>query len=342
MRYLKKSLYILLLCITWYSFSVGTSLFGKRYLQLFPYPLTLTLSHFLSIMVLIPIITWVQGVRGIRNATSENRRTYYRRLLGLSVGKIFASVSSHISILRLPVSYTHTVKALMPVFTVFLSKLILNETHTRTIYLTLIPIISGVLLATMTEIFFDLGGIICAIISTGAFSLQNIYSKKVLHDIDIHQLQLLEHINLIALVFYLPIWFIIDGVTIFSGHAQFDWADLYYTVLCGLLSSLCNVGQNVFAFTVINAVTPLSYAVANVTKRLVIITGSILTFKDPISLLSGMGIAIAIVGVYLYNRAKLSSLEKMSKMDILPLSVYDTTNVVPSGDLETSLKGKTP
>ena len=43
----------------------------------------------------------------------------------------------------------------------------------------MVPIVSGVFIATVTELSFDLVGMVAALSATILFAVQNIYSKKV-------------------------------------------------------------------------------------------------------------------------------------------------------------------
>ncbi|CAL4063666.1 unnamed protein product [Meganyctiphanes norvegica] len=308
---------VVILCVLWYMVSSTNNVIGKLVLNEFPYPMTLTMVQLLSISLYSnPVLKWM----GVRRKSDISWSYYKTIILPLAFGKFAASVFSHVSIWKVPVSYAHTVKATMPLFTVVLGRIIFGEKQTTKVYISLAPIILGVAVATITELSFDIVGLGAALLATCGFSLQNIFSKKVLNDTGIHHLRLLHLLGRLALFMFLPVWVLSDGFAILHDKSLLTRRDPTETIMLLATDGALNWIQNLIAFTVLHHVTPLTYAVANATKRICIITFSLIMLRNPVSSSNIAGMLLAVLGVLIYNKAKYDQNKKNKKSAVLPLT----------------------
>jgi solute carrier family 35, member E1 len=106
-RTYKTAFQIVFLCLAWYTTSSANGVVGKIVLSDFPYPMTVTMVQLVSTaLYVIPVMKLCQVP-----STSPSQiplKYWFQMIIPLAFGKFFSSVSSHISIWKVPVSYAHT------------------------------------------------------------------------------------------------------------------------------------------------------------------------------------------------------------------------------------------
>jgi len=209
------------------------------------------------------------------------------------------------------VAFTNVVKTAEPLFTCLFSALIFGEIFSLPVYLTLIPIIAGVCIATANEVRFSTVSLVAGLLSNVAFAMRAISAKSVMKrplGSNLTAQNLYAVLTLQALVLLLPITFLAEGSSVVAGtRATIEaiGAPAFFRML--LLAGVSHYMYNECAFIALSSVHPVTHAVANTIKRIAVIVITVLYFRDPLTLTGGIGSAVAIVGVLLYSMAKAQS-----------------------------------
>ncbi|KAL8604689.1 hypothetical protein ACOMHN_017648 [Nucella lapillus] len=154
--------------------------------------------------------------------------------------------------------------------------------------------------------------------------------SQCLKETGYHHLQLLILISRIATACFLPCWALWDLPRILHNTEFLQSGRVVQTLVLLLCDGVFNMMHNVFAFTVLALVTPLSYAVANATKRIVIISGSIIILQNTVSPINAVGMLVAVLGVLCYNKAKYDQMMAARRQKILPY-VHSDSNLAHLG-----------
>ena len=318
-----------LVILIWYFVSVGHNLLNKRLLEkdVFPFPFTLTLLQLTSITlysyVYIKFVTNNEKhvVTSIQEVVSSRRNR--NLIIFLSLGKFLTLVFSHLSLSQVPLAFTHTVKGSLPLFVVFLSRVFLRQKHSQNVYLSLVPIVIGVALVSYNPSHHSSAlslGIIFAFVSTLNLALLNVFSKKLLST-TFSAISLLHLLTKFSLLIFVP-FYILFSISHRSELISWSYLTVNLPFLL-ILDGILSFSQNILAFSLLSMCSPLTYSIANCSKRVAIISLSFVFFSTQnLTSQSMLGIGISLFGIFAYNMAKHA--EKYSKQSDLPL--HDNSN----------------
>ncbi|KAG0242342.1 suppressor of loss of ypt1 [Mortierella sp. GBA43] len=335
---LYKATKLPLLCLLWYLSSAVTNNIGKQIMNQFRYPVTLTFIQF----VFVSLFCFILG-SGFRMTTIRKPTMGIMQMTAPLVGfQVVGHVFSSVAISRVPLSFVHTIKALSPLFTVIFYRIILGTTYSREVYISLVPLTAGVMLACRMSLEFNnLIGLICALASTLVFVTQNVFTKRILFSTKAKQEKLgglgnkegvaegdheetgstnaqkLDKLNILfysstmAAICMVPIWLYAEGTSLIfpddsgvyhhaMGHSAGFWAVSWLLFLNGV----SHFFQNVFAFSVLALTSPVTYSIASLIKRIVVIVASIVYFHQTLGVTQWTGVCMTFWGLWLYNSAK--------------------------------------
>ncbi|KAJ1626226.1 triose-phosphate transporter family-domain-containing protein, partial [Pavlovales sp. CCMP2436] len=122
-------------------------------------------------------------------------------------------------------------------------------------------------------------------------------------------------LTIISFALLVPVSLLVEGPSIHAWWTQSSAAALAASgglssnplsgrlVRLLTLTGLFNYLSNELAFCVLDLCSPLTYAVANTVKRVIVIVGSVLFFKTRVTPIGSLGASMAICGAFLYSLA---------------------------------------
>ena len=295
-------------------------------------PVTLTIVQFAFVSGWCLLLAWLAALfpglktvipalkNGIRRPSVEVLLTALPMAIFQLLGHILSSTATE----KIPVSLVHTIKGLSPLFTVFAYRVFFRIRYARATYLSLIPLTLGVMLACSADFSTNVIGIGCAFAAAIVFVTQNIFSKKIFNETaraeaeaqmsgttKLDKLNLLCYCSGMAFVLTAPIWLFMEGLSLFGDvlhDGSIDLTEKKGSLDHGALSlefifnGIFHFGQNIIAFVLLSMVSPVSYSVASLIKRVWVIGIAIIWFHTPMTKYQGIGIALTMIGLYLYDR----------------------------------------
>ncbi|KAK9069320.1 hypothetical protein SSX86_013436 [Deinandra increscens subsp. villosa] len=288
---------------SWYASNIGVLLLNKYLLSNygFKYPIFLTMCHMTACSLLSYIaIVWFKTVP----LQTLRSRVQFFKISALSLVFCASVVSGNVSLRYLPVSFTQAVGATTPFFTAVFAYLMTMKKEACLTYVTLIPVVTGVVIASGGEPSFHLFGFIMCLGATAARALKSVLQGILLSSEGekLNSMNLLLYMAPVAVVILLPATLLMEdnvvGITI--ALARKDVNVVWYLLFNSALAYLVNLTN----FLVTKHTSALTLQVLGNAKGAVAVVISIMIFKNPVSVTGMLGYLLTVLGVILYSEAK--------------------------------------
>ena len=293
----------------WYVLNVGYNIGNKRVLNALPIPWTAaTIELFFGFPYVA--LLWLGRLRPTPKLSLANVYTLSSQAFFLAATHVLGVISFGAG----AISFTHILKATEPVWSALILGVCFREILPLPVYLSLIPIIGGVGLASLKELSFTWLSFTSGTLSAVTSASKAILSKKVLSGKPLGEnlspANMFAVLTILGFLMILPASLYMEGPTKVSAAftsalaAGYTKPQLFRLLsISGFLYYL----YNEVAFLALSEVAPVTHAVTNTVKRVVIVLASVLVFRNPVSRLGALGSALAIGGATAYSIAKSQS-----------------------------------
>eukprot|EP00938_MAST-03A_sp_MAST-3A-sp1_P003255 g3255.t1 len=283
----------------WCAGSVANNILTKRALSICPYPFTLCL-----VGLLVQTIAARLSL-GKKTSSSFQMRT----TLPISIAVASSFLFHRIALMYGSVGLTITVKSMSTVFVALLSRRFLGETLSLSASVALGLIVIGIIVASSSDVKFNWICCLAASISGLSVSLKVVLNKIALNRIECSKNEMYYNTMSIASLLVLPVCILMEKDA--ASHIQNSQDAAMSVLLSGSGLAWMEIGS----YALIALVTPVTHAVCNGIRSLVVIVAGVIYFKTPMPPQKMLGVGIVLFGSLLYSisKAVLSKTKKKMK-----------------------------
>ncbi|KAK7389082.1 hypothetical protein VNO78_23914 [Psophocarpus tetragonolobus] len=285
----------------WILFNIYFNIYNKQVLKVYHFPLTVSTLQF-AVGTLLVAFMWGFNLYKRPKLSAAQLAAILPLALVHTLGNLFTNMSLG----KVAVSFTHTIKAMEPFFSVLLSAMFLGQTPNAWVVGSLVPIVGGVALASATEASFNWAGFWSAMASNLTNQSRNVLSKKLM----VNKQESVDNITLFSMItvmsFFLsaPVSLLMEGAKFTPTYLQSVGLNVNEVYIRSLLAALCFHAYQQVAYMILQKVSPVTHSVGNCVKRVVVIVSSVIFFQTPVSAINAFGTAVALAGVFLYSRVE--------------------------------------
>ena len=298
---LQKTVKVLGMFGLWYALNIAYNIYNKKVLTMAP-ALTYTtgfLQLLIGLVYVLPL--WGFGLRKKPEVSTEELKA----LLPLALCHLGTHLGAIVSLGAGAVSFTHIVKAAEPAVSAALSAVVLKSFLPVPVYLSLIPVMGGVALASLGELSFTWLAFLSAMVSNVSSAARGIVGKLQMGKSlgkNMDAMNLYAVMTILSAIMCLPVTLAMEGRNIVPTLQALSAAGtLNKFLLQSFITAMFYYSYNEVAFLTLDNVSPVTHALGNTIKRVAIIITSVLVFGTKLTSRGVLGSSIAIAGVLLYS-----------------------------------------
>lgn len=314
----------------WYALSAVYNIYNKKALNILNLPwFVATVQMGTGLLLFIPM--WIFKIRESPAQNFGQLIEVFGYMKSVAFFQTLTHISGVIALGSGAVSFTQVVKASEPVFTAVISAVFLKQYLAWQVYVSLLPICMGVAIASTTELSFSWYCLLAGIVANIFSAARGVFGKTQMcgETSCLEQLSPENYyaiLTILSFVMLIPATILAEGsqisamlnsaISYFKNNiistgisqlsisenlvSKLKFEGVLYTLFSGVLFYL----YNEVSFRTLNKVHPVTHAISNTVKRVVIILSSVIVFNNKMTFNSIAGTILSMTGVFVYSIAQ--------------------------------------